>query len=111
MTNATFRGKIVPSRKPRGNKSKGREMKITLTEMERTILDDIPKDCFYDDGLDSVIWADCFLDTTSIPPKQARGVLSSLVQKGILKPIFKNRDENTISFTEYGKQVMRSLGY
>ena len=82
-----------------------------FTEMERTILDDITTDCFYEDELDSVIWADCFLDHTSIPSEQARGVLSSLIQKGILNPIPKKRDENTISFTEYGKQVMMSLGY
>ena len=81
-----------------------------LTEMERTILDDITRDCFYEDELDSVIWADCFLDTTKIPAKQARGVLSSLVQKGIIKPILKGRN-GSIAFTEYGKEVMRELGY
>lgn len=81
-----------------------------LTEMERTILDDITHDNFYEDELDSVIWADCFLDTTSIPAKQARGVLSSLVQKGIIKPIIKGRN-GSIAFTEYGKEVMEDLGY
>ena len=81
-----------------------------LTEMERTILDDITKDCFYEEGLDSVIWADCFLDTTKIPAKQARGVLSSLVKKDIIGPIEKGRD-GAIKFTEYGKEVMRDLGY
>lgn len=83
---------------------------ITLTEMERTILDDITHDCFYEDELDSVIWADSFLDTTSITANQARGVLSSLVQKGIIFPILKGRD-GTIEFTDNGKEIMRSLGY
>lgn len=83
-----------------------------LTKLERTILDDITKDQFYDNGLDSGIWCDCFLDfTTKIPNKEARGVLSSLIKKNILKPILKDRDGNVISFTEYGKQVMRELGY
>lgn len=83
-----------------------------LTDMEKTILHDITKDDFYDNGLDSGIWCDCFLDfTTKVPNKQARGVLSSLVKKNILKPILKGRDENVISFTEYGKQVMKQLGY
>jgi hypothetical protein len=83
-----------------------------LTELERTLLDDITKDNFYDNGLDSGIWADCFLDfTTKIPAKIARGVLSSLIQKNIIKPILPKRDENVISFTQHGKDVMRELGY
>ena len=85
---------------------------INLTDMEKTILKDITKDDFYTEVLDSGIWCDCFLDfTTKVPNKQARGVLSSLVKKNILKPILKGRDENVISFTEYGKQVMKQLGY
>ena len=82
-----------------------------LTTLERTILHDITQDCFYDNGLDSVIWADCFLDTTRVPAKEARGVLSSLIKKGIINPILPRRDENCISFTKYGKEVMRELGY
>ena len=85
-------------------------MNIELTEMERQILDDITKDDFYEDGLHSVIWADCFLDTTSIPSKQARGVLGSLSKKEIIYPIEKGRD-GCISFTEKGRQLMVSLGY
>lgn len=59
---------------------------IYLTDYEKQILQDITKDDFYEDGLDSGIWADVFLDTTKIPAKQARGVLSSLVQKKHIKP-------------------------
>lgn len=81
-----------------------------LTQMERTVLDDITHDCFYEDELDSVIWADCFLDTTKIPAKEVRGVLSSLIQKGIIFPIQKGRD-GAIAFTEQGKELMRELGY
>lgn len=81
-----------------------------LTTLERTILHDITTDDFYDNGLDSTIWADCFLDTTNVPSKEVRGVLSSLIKKGILKPILKGRD-GVIAFTNYGKEVMRELGY
>ena len=84
-------------------------MELKLTDMEKQVLHDITEDEFYENGLDSVIWADCFLDTTSIPSKQVRGVLSSLIQKGILKPMIKSRDA-CISFTSYGKQVMTDLG-
>ena len=34
-----------------------------LTILEREVLDAITKDDFYQDGLNSVIWADVFLDT------------------------------------------------
>ncbi len=83
---------------------------ITLTEMERTTLDDITKDCFYEEGLDSVIWADCFLDDATYDPKEVRGVLSSLIKKDIINPIVKGRD-GTISFTSFGKKLMAELGY
>lgn len=81
-----------------------------LTELEKIVLHDITTDDFYDNGLDSAIWADCFMDTVTISPKEARGVLSSLVQKHIIYPILKGRD-GIISFTENGKEIMRELGY
>lgn len=83
---------------------------IKLTQNERQILDDITNDCFYEDGLDSVIWADCFLDTTCIPSKEARGVLASLIKKEVICPIERGR-EGTIAFTPYGKKLMVELGY
>ena len=81
-----------------------------LTTLEKTVLHDITTDDFYEDGLDSAIWADGFMDTVSISSKEARGVLASLIKKGIIKPIAKSRDA-VIMFTEYGKSVMRELGY
>lgn len=59
--------------------------KIELTEMEVQLLLDIQKDNFYESDVDSVIWTDVFLDeTASIDSKKARGVLSSLVKKGLI---------------------------
>ena len=81
-----------------------------LTELERTVLDDITKDDFYENGLYSEIWADCFMDTVTVPTKIARGVLSSLIQKDIIRPIERGRD-GVIAFTEHGISVMRELGY
>lgn len=82
--------------------------------MERQALDAITKDNFYEEGLNSCIWADVFLDTFKgyyrIDSTKARGVLSSLVKKNIINPILKGRD-GTISFTNYGKEVMKKLGY
>lgn len=83
---------------------------IELTELEKITIEDITKDCFYQFGLDSVIWADCFMDTTSIGASVVRGVLASLIKKGIIYPITKGRD-GVIKFKEFGKQIMRELGY
>lgn len=83
---------------------------ITLTDLEKIVLHDITTDCFYEDGIDSAIWADCFMDTVTIDAKQARGVLSSLVQKNVIYPIAKGRN-GFIAFTKLGKEVMKELGY
>lgn len=85
---------------------------IELTELEKITLDDMTQDSFWykQDGLDNVLWADCFMDTSSLGPKVVRGVLSSLIKKNIIFPIEKGRD-GQISFKEYGKQIMRELGY
>ena len=88
---------------------------INLTEMEKQALDAITKDDFYDNGLDSAIWADVYLDTFrgyyGVKSEQARGVLASLVKKNIIGPILEGREECVIYFTEYGKEVMKELGY
>lgn len=85
-----------------------------LTTLERNVLDAITKDDFYEMGLESVIWADVFLDTVkyhySISAKEVRGTLSSLIKKDIIKPILKGRD-GTISFTDNGIELMKELGY
>ena len=78
---------------------------IKLTDMEKQTLDE-----FYEDGLDSIIWADCFMDSSSIGSRRVRGVLSSLIKKGIIYPILKGRD-GTIAFTDTGKKLMIELGY
>ena len=81
-----------------------------LTTLEKTVLHEITLDDFYEEGLNSAIWADSFVAYGSIPSKEVRGVLSSLIKKNIIKPIAKGRDA-VIMFTEHGKQIMRELGY
>ena len=85
-----------------------------LTKLEKQALDAITKDDFYEEGLNSAIWADVFLDTFKgyykVDSRKARGVLSSLVKKKIISPIISGKD-GVIVFTPYGKQVMIDLGY
>lgn len=85
---------------------------IELTELEKITLEDMTHDSFWlkSDGLDNVLWADCFMDTTSLGASVVRGVLASLIKKGIIYPITKGRD-GVIKFKEFGKQIMRELGY
>ena len=86
------------------------EIEYNLTTLEMTALDDMTKDNFYEDGLDSMLWADVFVDGSKIDSKVLRGVLSSLIKKGIIYPILKGRD-GMISFTDDGREVMYRLGY
>lgn len=84
---------------------------MELTVLERQTLEDITNDDFYEDGLNSIIWSDCFMEYgTTIGARRCRGVLSSLIKKGIINPIVKGRD-GTISFTDAGKELMVELGY
>ena len=78
-----------------------------LTELEAQVMLEITKDDFYEDGLDSSIWADCFLNTTSLSPKVVRGVLASLVKKELIYGIETGRD-GVIAYTDLGKSYMKS---
>lgn len=79
-----------------------------LTTNEKAVLKEITEDCFYE-GLDFQIWADCFVDSCSLPNKEVRGVLSSLVKKDIIYGI--EKFDGTIQFTDLGKELMKELGF
>lgn len=80
-----------------------------LTVNEKLVLKEITEDNFFEDGLDSLVWCDCFLEFgCSLVPKVARGVLSSLIKKEYIYPISKARDENYIQFTNKGKEYLKS---
>ena len=70
-------------------------MTSTFTVLEARLLSCLVKECFYEQGFDSALWVDCFFDTledNNLPPKIARGVLSSLSQKGALHVQGEGRD-------------------
>jgi hypothetical protein len=77
-----------------------------LTELEMRLLRTLPKENFYEDGFDSTLWTDCFLDTLKdyegIDQKQSRGILSSLSKKGYLN-VWLGKD-GTINLLEPAKQ-------
>jgi len=77
--------------------------------MEQQIIEEVTKDDFFEQGVDSCVWTDVFLDDTcTIPAKQARGVLSSLVKKEYICPMGKGRD-SYIEFTDRGKTYLKEI--
>ena len=80
-----------------------------LTEMEITALTEIPQDDFYENGFESCIWSDVFCDNSNIEGKKIRGVLSSLVKKGMIEVNGTGR-EATISLTQMGQTYLLSNG-
>ncbi len=58
---------------------------MKLTELEQKFMTAVPKDDFYEQGFESVLWSDVFFDAAEIDPKVGRGVLSSLIQKGFIE--------------------------
>lgn len=80
------------------NKKELEEMTHSLTEMERTLLNEIPLDNFYEDGFNSCLWTRIFTeDTCSIDNRKSKGVLSSLVQKGYIRIDQDPTEENEYS--------------
>lgn len=67
----------------------------------------LQKTIFFDDGLDSLVWCDCFLEfSCSLDSKVAIDVLSSLTKKGFIYPISKDSDKDYIKFTDKGRKYL-----
>ena len=81
-----------------------------LTALEEKLMKEIPETGFYEDGLDSCLWTDVFLEESSIGTKSGRGVIASLSKKGYLdvSDADAGREGNPTSFmfTELGKSWM-----
>ena len=80
---------------------------MKLTALEIQVMTLIPEDNFYEEGFDSILWNDCFIDTTlvshGLDPKQVRGVLSSLKKKKALVICPEGKD-STICLGDLGKE-------
>jgi hypothetical protein len=101
-------------------------VEINITEMERDVLvnglyrsnfndvtiADIEEhgkygDCF--NGMFIVVWSDCVIDSCKITKEnQLSGVVSSLVQKGLVA-CYGDKREATVTLTEEGFEVLKTL--
>jgi hypothetical protein len=77
---------------------------IKLTAMEIKLVNAM-RDNEYNDAIEGATWTFTAIDNSGIPAKQARGVISSLVQKGLVTAEVGNKnigDEDNIAFTNAG---------
>jgi predicted methyltransferase len=78
-------------------------MKLILTEKERRILEGARRSDFGDAYLGEYPWVFDVVEKSRVDPIEARGVLSSLVRKGLIE--IESSEEPSLSFTTKGKEV------
>jgi len=94
----------------------------SLTELEKQLLIDFTHDDFFENGIGSTLWVDYFLEgTSSAPGRIARGILSSLEQKGYLwidehesesgdiSSTRRKKMKTVMSLTDLAKEYLREL--
>ncbi len=81
---------------------------MEFTELEKKVLK-TSRETDFGDILDYPLWVDAIIDNSELDPKIARGVISSLVKKGIF--IVSNYDKNdkTISVTDKGRKIIENM--
>lgn len=96
-------------------------VEIGLTEKHVTFLKNLPKCCFWDDGLDSGVWVFDVRDTLAqmgMAGMTVGAMISTLREKGLLRVMLgdvenmngRTRREKYIELTETGKKVAEALG-
>ena len=86
---------------------KEREMK--LTENEKLMIENIINN-EYDSGLNNVVWVFAVqYSHNEFPMGSYKGILGSLVKKGLIEVYEHEKNENVVSLTEPGKKVAIQL--
>lgn len=118
MAEDAINGKNKPAkvRKPRRSKDIAYEYKgITLTAKQVAFIKAMPIDDFYEHGLDSTLWIDCFCDTVAdmFNPMAVGAMVSTLREKEL---IYVNVDRingkkcKYFGLTPLGKKIAKELG-
>jgi len=79
--------------------------KMILTEKEMMVLKGARKSDFGDAYLDEFPWVFDVVEKSGVDPIAARGVLASLVRKGLIVISPLSEGEPSLSFTGKGKEV------
>ena len=78
---------------------------IKLTDMEIRILNAMRNNEFEDCIDAEATWTFAVIDNSGINPKQARGVISSLIKKDLVWCISNGKSDDCIGFTNKGKEL------
>ena len=78
---------------------------INLTKMEIKILNAMRNNEFEDCIDAEATWTFAVIDESKINPKQARGVISSLIKKKLIWCISNGQSDDCIGFTDTGRQL------
>lgn len=82
--------------------------KLNLTEMERTAMS-VQNTDFGTLLEGDETWAFAWMGETGIPEKQLRGVMSSLIKKGLIVVVKRRGDDDTLYYTEEGIRVSKNI--
>lgn len=103
-------------RKPRRSKDIAFESNgVTLTKKQVQFIKLMPSDDFYENGLESILWVDVFVDTISgeFNPMSAGAMVSTLKEKGLItveKQRVNGKNSKCMTFTDLGQQIAKELG-
>lgn len=109
-------GKAKKARKPRRSKDIAFEAHgITLTSKQVNFLKMMPEDDFFEHGLDSALWIDCFADTVSavFNPMAVGAMVSTLREKDLItvsEERLNGKKCKYMAFTPLGKKIAKELG-
>ena len=82
---------------------------MKLTKNEKLMIENIINN-EYDEGLDNVTWVFAVqYSRNEFPIESYKGILGSLVKKGLVEVYDYEKDENAVSLTESGKKVALQL--
>ena len=81
---------------------------MKLTRMEKMVLNAMRENDYADTLQEHCNWAFVATDYCDLSNKQARGALSSLIQKGLVEVYHDDHDEDSISFTTAGEEIWKN---
>lgn len=88
---------------------------IGLTEKQLLFIERMPEDNFWENGLDSALWVDCYCDTISdeLNAMQVGAMVSTLREKGLLVVAGEKRNgkkAKSFHLTDLGQKLAIALG-